>query len=229
MPQKYVQRCVSCTANTDNLSEIVQQNSYLLSLLQNRSLIHRGERVKAGDYKKDLEAAFYILVAKIISTERVFLGRAAKSFTVINITKDPQVFYRSNCLFNQRSNNWGLLFSNSVCKQYLQELYTDSSGAQWQDQRQLARNWNTRHSLWVSGKTLSLWGDWALAQVAQGGGRVALLGCLEIVLGHWLQVAMLEEQGWTTDPPVMLSRLNLSVVLWCKCLIYTEKESITKI
>lgn len=96
---------LSCTANTNNLSEIVQQNSYLLSLLQNRSLIHRGERLKAGNYKKDLEAAFYILVAKIISTERVFLGRAAKSFTVINITKDPQVFYRSNCLFNQRNNN----------------------------------------------------------------------------------------------------------------------------
>lgn len=105
MPQKYVQRCISCTANTNNLSEIVQQNSYLLSLLQNRSLTHRGERLKAGNHKKDLEAAFYNLVAKIISTERVFLGRAAKSFTVISITKDPQVFYRSNCLFNQRNNN----------------------------------------------------------------------------------------------------------------------------
>lgn len=176
MPQKYVQRCLSCTANTDNLSEIVQQNSYVLSLLQNRSLIHRGERLKAGNYKKDLEAVFYNLVTKIISTERVFLGWAAKSSTVISITKDPQVFYRRNCLFNQRNNNWALLFSNSVCKQHLQELYTESSGARWQEQRQLACNWNTGHSLWVSGKTLSLWGDWALAQVAQGGGRVALLG-----------------------------------------------------
>lgn len=66
-----------------------------------------------------------------------FLGRTTKSFTVLSITKDPQVSYRSSCPFHHRNNNPDLLLSNSACKQCLPDYI------HWAPSAGTKGNWHT--------------------------------------------------------------------------------------
>lgn len=87
MAQKYVQRCVSWTTSINNIVSSTEFSSAFSTAKQ----IFNSQRkmVESRELQKGRGGSFYILVVKIISSERVFLGQTTKSFTVISTTKDP--------------------------------------------------------------------------------------------------------------------------------------------
>lgn len=73
MLQKYVQRCISQTTNTNNISEIDCSTEFLSAFSTAKQIFNSQRKmVESRELQKGCGSSFYIFVAKIISSERVF-------------------------------------------------------------------------------------------------------------------------------------------------------------
>ena len=92
---------------------------------------------------------------------------------------------------------------------------TEPGSFQWcpvTGQEAMGTNWKTEGSIWTSGNTFLLWG-WQSTDTSCAERLWSLSPWtywkkhLYIILGNWLQVALLEQGGWTRFLPT-------STILW---------------